>query len=55
MWMYKVCKMHKKFKAYCVIARYADKREAENSAREFALFDHYEHRFFVKRYSEKEF
>lgn len=47
--------MHKKFKAYTVVARYANKREAENFARESSLFDHYEHKFIVKRYSEKEF
>ncbi len=52
MWAYKVCKKHIG-KGYTVVDRYYDKYAAERSAREFAFQDHY-HKYFVKRYSEKE-
>lgn len=51
MWLYKVCKQHKKSKTYTLIGRYTDKRNAEHAAELAAFFDHYEHKFTVKRFS----
>lgn len=55
MWMYKVCKIHKNNKTYTIVGRYEDKRDAKRAAEQARFFDHREHKFIVKRYSEKEF
>lgn len=51
MWIYKVCKQHKKSKTYTIFGRYTDKKEAEEAAKQAAFFDHHEHKFTVKRFS----
>ena len=51
-WMYKVCKKHIG-KGYTVVGRHDNRRSAEDAARSFQFYDHF-HKYFVKRYSEKE-
>ena len=50
MWRYKVCLKQKI--GYTVVARYDDKKDAENAAINFKFLNY--GTYFVKRYSEKE-